>query len=58
MRLSGGLFGFSYGLYVNLDKVEDVLLHHTLLEQAEIPANQPAFYIRFLEVFPAIPFKC
>ncbi|PKI76069.1 hypothetical protein CRG98_003541 [Punica granatum] len=39
----------SYALDVNMDRVEDVLLHHRLLGQAKIPDNQPVFHVRFLE---------
>ncbi|XP_075484108.1 serine/threonine-protein kinase STY46-like isoform X1 [Primulina tabacum] len=39
----------SYGLDVNLDRVEDVLLHQKLLARAKDPNNRPVFHIRFLE---------
>ncbi|PIN16258.1 Tyrosine kinase [Handroanthus impetiginosus] len=39
----------SYGLDINMDRVEDVLLHRRLLAQAKDPDNQPVFHIRFLE---------
>ncbi|XP_047975400.1 serine/threonine-protein kinase STY46-like isoform X2 [Salvia hispanica] len=41
----------SYGLDINMEKVEDVLLHQKLLASAEDPDNQPVFHIRFLENF-------
>ncbi|KAL7117747.1 hypothetical protein ACP275_03G092800 [Erythranthe tilingii] len=39
----------SYGLDINMDRVEDVLLHQKLLSRAKDPENQPVFFIRFLE---------
>ncbi|KAK6115057.1 hypothetical protein DH2020_007326 [Rehmannia glutinosa] len=39
----------SYGLDINMDRVEDVLLHQKLLASAKDPDNQPVFHIRFLE---------
>ncbi|ESW15518.1 hypothetical protein PHAVU_007G078800 [Phaseolus vulgaris] len=39
----------SYGLDVNIDKAEDVLLHQTLLALAKDPDKRPVFHIRFLE---------
>ncbi|XP_073305475.1 serine/threonine-protein kinase STY46-like isoform X2 [Primulina huaijiensis] len=39
----------SYSLDVNLDRVEDVLLHQKLLARAKDPDNRPVFHIRFLE---------
>ncbi|GFP97794.1 serine/threonine-protein kinase ht1 [Phtheirospermum japonicum] len=39
----------SYGLDINIDRVEDVLLHQKLLAGAKDPASQPVFHIRFLE---------
>ncbi|XP_057795485.1 serine/threonine-protein kinase STY8-like [Salvia miltiorrhiza] len=39
----------SYGLDINMEKVEDVLLHQKLLASAKNPDNQPVFHIRFLE---------
>ncbi|KAL1543712.1 non-specific serine/threonine protein kinase [Salvia divinorum] len=41
----------SYGLDINMEKVEDVLLHQKLLASAKDPDNQPVFHIRFLENF-------
>ncbi|KAJ7006450.1 hypothetical protein NC653_005718 [Populus alba x Populus x berolinensis] len=40
----------SYGLDVNMDKVEDVLLHQKLLAMAKDPERRPVYHIRFLEV--------
>uniref|UniRef100_A0A7N0UDN1 non-specific serine/threonine protein kinase n=1 Tax=Kalanchoe fedtschenkoi TaxID=63787 RepID=A0A7N0UDN1_KALFE len=39
----------SYGMDVNMDRVEDVLIHRQLLMQAKDPSKRPAYYIRFLE---------
>ncbi|KAL8515115.1 hypothetical protein ACS0TY_013997 [Phlomoides rotata] len=39
----------SYGLDINMDRVEDVLLHQKLLARAKDPEVQPIFHIRFLE---------
>ncbi|CAM8946191.1 unnamed protein product [Rhodiola kirilowii] len=39
----------SYGIDVNMDRVEDVLLHRQLLMQAKDPMKRPAYHIRFLE---------
>ncbi|GER47879.1 protein kinase [Striga asiatica] len=39
----------SYGLDINMDRVEDVLLHQKLLARAKDIDNQPVFHIRFLE---------
>lgn len=44
------VFLFSYGLDVNIDKAEDVLLHQNLLAQARDPDKRPVYHIRFLEV--------
>ncbi|KAL3504424.1 hypothetical protein ACH5RR_034265 [Cinchona calisaya] len=41
----------SYVLDINVDKVEDVLLHQKLLSRARDPDNRPVFHIRFLENF-------
>ncbi|KAK2989258.1 hypothetical protein RJ640_031010 [Escallonia rubra] len=41
----------SYGLDINIDKVEDVLLHQKLLALAKDPDNRPVFHVRFLENF-------
>ncbi|KAJ6939083.1 hypothetical protein NC651_005506 [Populus alba x Populus x berolinensis] len=40
----------SYGLDVNMDKVEDVLLHQKLLAMAKDPERRPVYHIRFLEL--------
>nr|DAD22567.1 TPA_asm: hypothetical protein HUJ06_024030 [Nelumbo nucifera] len=40
----------SYALDVNMDRVEDVLIHQKLLAQAKDPERQPVFHVRFLEV--------
>lgn len=45
-------FGISYGLDVNMDRVEDVLLHQKLLAVAKDPEKRPAYHIRFIEVKP------
>ncbi|CAA3005281.1 serine threonine- kinase STY8-like isoform X1 [Olea europaea subsp. europaea] len=39
----------SYGLDINMDRVEDVLLHQSLLARAKDPNNLPVFHIRFIE---------
>ncbi|KAF7812945.1 serine/threonine-protein kinase STY46-like isoform X1 [Senna tora] len=39
----------SYGLDVNVDKAEDVLLHQSLLALARDPDKRPVYHIRFLE---------
>ncbi|KAL9394603.1 hypothetical protein Peur_013888 [Populus x canadensis] len=39
----------SYGLDVNMDRIEDVLLHRKLLAMAKDPARRPVYHIRFLE---------
>ncbi|CAL2276122.1 unnamed protein product [Prunus armeniaca] len=39
----------SYGLDVNLDRVEDVLLHQKLLALAKDPEKRPVYHIRFME---------
>ncbi|XP_059630517.1 serine/threonine-protein kinase STY46-like isoform X2 [Cornus florida] len=41
----------SYGLDINMDKVEDVLLHQKLLVLAKDPDKRPVFHVRFLENF-------
>ncbi|KAI6691094.1 hypothetical protein NL676_027922 [Syzygium grande] len=43
----------SYLLDVNMDRVEDVLLHQKLLIQAKEPGKRPVFHVRFLESIPA-----
>ncbi|XP_039050151.1 serine/threonine-protein kinase STY46-like isoform X2 [Hibiscus syriacus] len=42
-------FPASYGLDVNMDRVEDVLLHQKLLALAKDPEKRPVYHIRFLE---------
>ncbi|XP_051139457.1 serine/threonine-protein kinase STY46-like isoform X2 [Andrographis paniculata] len=39
----------SYGLDINMDRVEDVLLHQKLLVRAKEETIQPVFHIRFIE---------
>ncbi|XP_019453355.1 PREDICTED: serine/threonine-protein kinase STY8-like isoform X2 [Lupinus angustifolius] len=39
----------SYGLDVNIDRAEDVVLHQRLLNLAEDPEKRPVFHVRFLE---------
>ncbi|XP_061355557.1 serine/threonine-protein kinase STY8-like isoform X1 [Gastrolobium bilobum] len=39
----------SYGLDVNMDRAEDVLLHQSLLTLARDPEKRPVFHVRFLE---------
>ncbi|CAN6543595.1 unnamed protein product [Malus baccata var. baccata] len=39
----------SYGLDVNLDRVEDVLLHQKLLALAKDPEKRPVYHVRFME---------
>ncbi|KAI5654381.1 hypothetical protein M9H77_31568 [Catharanthus roseus] len=41
----------SYALDINMDRVEDVLLHQKLLAMARDPENRPVFHIRLLENF-------
>ncbi|KAF9610399.1 hypothetical protein IFM89_022310 [Coptis chinensis] len=38
-----------YALDVNLDRVEDVLLHQKLLALAKEPEKRPVFHVRFME---------
>ncbi|KAH8515698.1 hypothetical protein H0E87_004228, partial [Populus deltoides] len=45
----------SYGLDVNMDKVEDVLLHQKLLAMAKDPERRPVYHIRFLELITMTP---
>ncbi|KAL0351597.1 UNVERIFIED_CONTAM: Serine/threonine-protein kinase STY46 [Sesamum calycinum] len=45
----GVLVFFSYGLDINMDRAEDVLLHQKLLTRAKDPDNRPVFHIRFME---------
>jgi hypothetical protein len=35
---------------VNIDKAEDVLIHHKVLAEAKDPDRRPAFAVRFLRV--------
>ena len=39
----------SYGLDINMDRAEDVLLHQKILVRAKDPDNQPAYHVRYLE---------
>lgn len=39
----------SYTLDINMDRVEDVLLHRKLLARAKDPESRPVFHIRFIE---------
>ncbi|CAK9187368.1 unnamed protein product [Ilex paraguariensis] len=39
----------SYGLDINMDRVDDVILHQKLLAVAKDPEKRPVFHIRFLE---------
>ncbi|XP_062021066.1 serine/threonine-protein kinase STY8-like [Rosa rugosa] len=39
----------SYGLDVNMDRVEDVLIHQKLLTLAKDPEKRPVYHTRFLE---------
>ncbi|MED6200866.1 hypothetical protein PIB30_089448 [Stylosanthes scabra] len=39
----------SYGLDVNVDRAEDVLLHQSLLSLARDPEKRPVIHVRFLE---------
>ncbi|XP_065848247.1 serine/threonine-protein kinase STY8-like isoform X2 [Euphorbia lathyris] len=39
----------SYGLDVNMDRLEDILLHQKLLALAKDPDKRPVYHIRFLE---------
>ncbi|XP_044475350.1 serine/threonine-protein kinase STY46-like isoform X6 [Mangifera indica] len=45
----------SYGLDVNMDRVEDVLLHQNLLALAKDPDKRPVYHIRFMENICASP---
>lgn len=44
-------FPASYALDINMDRVEDVLLHQRLLVLAKDPVNRPVFHVRLLENF-------
>ncbi|XP_077241358.1 serine/threonine-protein kinase STY46-like isoform X2 [Tasmannia lanceolata] len=39
----------SYAVDVNMDRVEDVLLHRKILAQAKDPDKRPVFHVRFVE---------
>ncbi|KAJ4700931.1 putative Protein kinase [Melia azedarach] len=39
----------SYGLDINMDRVEDVLVHQKLLALAKDPEKRPVYYVRFME---------
>ncbi|KAM3711535.1 hypothetical protein ACB098_01G116900 [Castanea mollissima] len=39
----------SYGLDVNMERVEDILLHQKILAMAKDPEKRPVYHIRFLE---------
>ncbi|KAK4352543.1 hypothetical protein RND71_028061 [Anisodus tanguticus] len=39
----------SYGLDINMDRAEDVLLHQKILDRAKDPDNRPVYHVRFLE---------
>ncbi|XP_021760999.1 serine/threonine-protein kinase STY46-like [Chenopodium quinoa] len=41
----------SYGLDINIDRAEDVLLHRKLLALAKDPEKRPVFHVRALENF-------
>ncbi|XP_050383720.1 serine/threonine-protein kinase STY17-like [Argentina anserina] len=43
-----------YALDVNVERAEDVLTHKRLLQLAEDPANQPAFEVRTVQVYPPV----
>ncbi|XP_019153329.1 PREDICTED: serine/threonine-protein kinase STY46-like isoform X2 [Ipomoea nil] len=40
----------SYGLDINMDRVEDVLLHQKILARAKDPDVRPVYHVRFLEL--------
>lgn len=46
------IFRISYGLDINMDRVEDVLVHQKLLALAKDPEKRPVYYVRFMEVRP------
>lgn len=48
---------FSYGLDVNVDRAEDVLLHRSLLDLARDPDKRPVYHIRLLEVLLLLLFQ-
>ncbi|KAF1002687.1 hypothetical protein AG4045_012451 [Apium graveolens] len=39
----------SYALDINMDRVDDVLMHHKLLTRAKNPDNKLVFHVRFVE---------
>ncbi|CAN0892169.1 Serine/threonine-protein kinase STY17, partial [Linum grandiflorum] len=39
----------SYGFDINMDRVEDILVHQKLLEKAGDPEERPAYHVRFVE---------
>ncbi|KAJ8470364.1 hypothetical protein OPV22_024707 [Ensete ventricosum] len=41
---------FRYGLDLNMERVEDVLLHQKILADAEDPDKRPIFHVRFMKV--------
>lgn len=47
-------FWLSYALDINMDRVEDVLLHQRLLALAKDPDSRPVFNVRFMEVWLSI----
>lgn len=44
----------SYALDINMDRAEDVLLHHKLLTLAKNSENRLVFHVRFIEVLLSI----
>ncbi|KAK8966894.1 hypothetical protein KSP40_PGU019206 [Platanthera guangdongensis] len=40
----------SYGVDINVDRADAVLLHQKLLEDAKDPLKRPAFHVRFMKV--------
>ncbi|XP_020583155.1 serine/threonine-protein kinase STY46-like [Phalaenopsis equestris] len=40
----------SYGVDINVDRAEDVLLHWKLLADAKDPGKRPAFHVRFMKL--------
>ena len=42
--------GCSYAIDVNVDKVEDVLLHRRILNECANPDKRPVFHVRHLHV--------
>ncbi|CAN1175817.1 Serine/threonine-protein kinase STY17 [Linum perenne] len=39
----------SYGFDVNMDRVDDILVHQKILAKAEDPKERPAYHVRFVE---------